>query len=617
MTEHQLDTFVCGTTSSIDHKHMMKLDFDADMIEDSHVTDDNSSDNSSNNIIKLSGNITEHNGFSFDSESEMFIIKSQLLLDFLTNLIDELVGATDNGDEWGSYRGRISRSMVTTTKQGTSVESKLFIKYFHELQDYTNYLDKLESEQVPTFLSEMEDFIKAVKDIHKGEISSYETMSSKGKLQFKFLETHYIIGKHYIYDRFGSNCVGLLKNKYVQMGHQNKILVLTFKTVNYDHKKKNYIYVDYDVYVYEQKKSYEIHTLQYKLATEEQIKSNHDNGKKYIELVKNVHYFEYEGSRYVPVNNGVKQIYSTGRVIIDDEDAYNNFNQYHSDNSACEVVTDLTEETYCLCPTFLTGFSFNHDAGWGYFLINNLKPCVFNEAAFDMLCLDNHKDQKTVIRNLLIAKKTHQYHDIIKNKSSGLVFLLHGPPGTGKTTTAEAVSEILHYPLYKVGFGDLGTNHAFIEENLKRIFDLATRWNAVVLIDEADTIMEARTEMRDYQANSVTSIFLKYIETYDGVIFLTTNRLKTIDPAFESRISINLEYKLTEDMNKETWMNLLKNVKSTNISETEIEDLVRLGLNGRQITNLIKLSYLCNNGDSSKITKQTLNDMYRLAKNKI
>jgi SpoVK/Ycf46/Vps4 family AAA+-type ATPase len=66
----------------------------------------------------------------------------------------------------------------------------------------------------------------------------------------------------------------------------------------------------------------------------------------------------------------------------------------------------------------------------------------------------------------------------------GCIFLLHGPPGVGKTLTAEAIAEMLHKPLYSVTVGELGTQTGHLEQNLRDILEVASAWDAVILIDE-------------------------------------------------------------------------------------------------------------------------------------
>jgi hypothetical protein len=82
--------------------------------------------------------------------------------------------------------------------------------------------------------------------------------------------------------------------------------------------------------------------------------------------------------------------------------------------------------------------------------------------------------------------------DVVANKGGASIFLLHGPPGCGKTLTAEAISELLEKPLYIVTAGDLGITASEVEKSLGSVLDLCSTWDALVLIDEADLFLEAR-----------------------------------------------------------------------------------------------------------------------------
>lgn len=67
--------------------------------------------------------------------------------------------------------------------------------------------------------------------------------------------------------------------------------------------------------------------------------------------------------------------------------------------------------------------------------------------------------------------------DFIKGKGKGLVILLHGAPGVGKTATAEAVALLYKRPLFLITCGDLGTTPESVEGGLKQIFRLANLWD--------------------------------------------------------------------------------------------------------------------------------------------
>ncbi|EGO29682.1 hypothetical protein SERLADRAFT_365686 [Serpula lacrymans var. lacrymans S7.9] len=132
---------------------------------------------------------------------------------------------------------------------------------------------------------------------------------------------------------------------------------------------------------------------------------------------------------------------------------------------------------------------------------------------------------------------TEEVKNQLKGKGGGLIALLHGCPGTGKTLTAEAVAEHLQRPLYMVSSSELLTEAPYLEENLSKILKLATAWDAIILIDEADVYLEQRS-FHELQRNALVSVALRLLEYHRGLLFLTTNRIKTFDEAFLSRFSV-------------------------------------------------------------------------------
>jgi SpoVK/Ycf46/Vps4 family AAA+-type ATPase len=94
--------------------------------------------------------------------------------------------------------------------------------------------------------------------------------------------------------------------------------------------------------------------------------------------------------------------------------------------------------------------------------------------------------------------------DVVRGKGKGLIILLHGSPGVGKTSTAECVAANAGRPLFPITCGDLGGNTAQeVEKNLEKFFDLARKWNCVLLLDEADVFLSARGY--DIRQNSLVS----------------------------------------------------------------------------------------------------------------
>jgi SpoVK/Ycf46/Vps4 family AAA+-type ATPase len=152
---------------------------------------------------------------------------------------------------------------------------------------------------------------------------------------------------------------------------------------------------------------------------------------------------------------------------------------------------------------------------------------------FDSLELGQR--QKTLIHSLVKEHSFVEFDDLIKGKGKGLIGLLAGSPGCGKTLTAEAVAEICKKPLYLVSAGELGTQPDQVDKRLKLILELSHKWDAVLLLDEADVFLQKR-DNKDVKRNALVSIFLRQLEYFQGILFLTTNRINDCDPAFESKL---------------------------------------------------------------------------------
>jgi SpoVK/Ycf46/Vps4 family AAA+-type ATPase len=143
--------------------------------------------------------------------------------------------------------------------------------------------------------------------------------------------------------------------------------------------------------------------------------------------------------------------------------------------------------------------------------------------------------------------------DFVRNKGEGQIFLLHGKPGVGKTTTAECVAELTNRPLLSLTCGDLGIQPLDVERELKKWLRLAKTWEAILLLDEADVYLENRYA-HDLQRNSLVSIFLRALEYYQGILFLTTNRVGTFDDGFVSRIHVIIHYpEFTDEERSRIW----------------------------------------------------------------
>ncbi|GAP90597.1 putative P-loop containing nucleoside triphosphate hydrolase protein [Rosellinia necatrix] len=174
----------------------------------------------------------------------------------------------------------------------------------------------------------------------------------------------------------------------------------------------------------------------------------------------------------------------------------NSESQQDSISNLLRAVTEafhISDNSFkLLFPALVPAFSLSNKSWW-WLVADNLEEVTWNTAAFKTLQLDH--GTKDLIQSLVRGHRhgSVMFDDVMAGKGQGLVFLFHGEPGLGKTLTAESVAEELKRPLYSISGGELSTDVAVLEKRLNVIFDLAKRWNAVSLLDEADVLLCKRT----------------------------------------------------------------------------------------------------------------------------
>ncbi|GAA6041757.1 hypothetical protein JCM8097_008316 [Rhodosporidiobolus ruineniae] len=284
----------------------------------------------------------------------------------------------------------------------------------------------------------------------------------------------------------------------------------------------------------------------------------------------------------------------------------------------------LDPSELCLLPPTVQGFSLVRP-DWGELSVELFSPIEFRDQAWDLLVLD--EKTKALVRGLvenndavrrararnskekeaeagtrtgeeLVEQKPKVVADLIEGKGGGLVVALHGPPGTGKTLTAEAVAE---------GGG------------------------AVLLIDEADVFLEER-QRTDVGRNAMVSVFLRMLEHHSGVLFLTTNRIRSIDEAFLSRFSLAITLPaLDKSSRKLIYSHFLAlagvgiegaresataapNDGKSNISAKYLDKIAGYaGFNGRQIKNIVRTAQSLALSQSAPLTETQLNVVIKTA----
>lgn len=256
----------------------------------------------------------------------------------------------------------------------------------------------------------------------------------------------------------------------------------------------------------------------------------------------------------------------------------------------------ITDEDLLIASPVVRGFSISRKS-WLEFSLASVGDVEWDRKAFDRIVLPTHIKYRiqSMINSHSVASSLLPRNRPTGYKGTGLSIALHGPPGTGKSLTAVGIAEHLKRPLYAVTAGDLGTDADFFEENFFEIIQLASRWNAILLIEDADLFVEAR-QPHDCHRNALLSAFLQCMDLYNGVLFLTTRCLVGLDEAFQSRLQLGIEYdNAAAQERKEIWKYHISDLELTEateayvsswgalLSDSDIEELGRECLTGRQV----------------------------------
>ena len=195
-------------------------------------------------------------------------------------------------------------------------------------------------------------------------------------------------------------------------------------------------------------------------------------------------------------------------------------------------------------------------------------------------------DMRTMLHGLFNLESKKLFGDVLKEKHGGLIILASGPPGVGKTLTAEVFAEVSQRPLYVMEMNELGIDVKGVEEALTRVFARVVRWNAILLFDEADVFLSTRGS--DLTQSVLVGIFLRLMDYYHGLLFLTSNRPEVIDPAFKSRITLHLQYPELDLKARQSVWNIMLIEAGLPVGK-HVNKLAQHELNGRQIRNLVRL----------------------------
>ena len=536
---------------------------------------------------------------------DSIVIQSPLLKSFLGSVLEDYPG-------------------VTTSLERLEFSSP-FEPFVHRWEQFTEARDQQTHQETREHLDLLWNVLE---EELRDPLREKRDLASNGVITFESIWTIFEPGVLVCGQMEGHDRIWKLKRGQYQKTNRGRLFTLQCEYIDFDGDKFG---IDYDtIRIAPFAGTLEITKLPaYPLerhASCEALKERILARGKLFEEYKGYHFKAYNGIALSHFAGETIRLNVDSRIIIDTQ-AFNQFNptekvtvgkfapqnddkvdefdnssddcgyEYLSDGEEAEaahlnVPETLTDEQRLISVPSLRGYSLK-DKQWLSFFIDSVNDIVWNEGAFDSLVAP--PDQKELILAFAESqtKSREGFDDVIQGKGRGIILLLSGPPGVGKTLTAESVAETMKVPLYMVSAGDLGTDTRDIESKLRNILEMCTKWSAVALLDEADVFLEARSA-HDLERNQLVSVFLRLLEYHEGILFLTTNRVDNIDAAFDSRIHLTLEYdELDMDSRRHVWRTFLKRVnRVAEFSAQEIDKLAEAQMNGRQIKNILKIAQL-------------------------
>ena len=218
---------------------------------------------------------------------------------------------------------------------------------------------------------------------------------------------------------------------------------------------------------------------------------------------------------------------------------------------------------------------------------NNVEPYKYDkELPKKMVLPEDHRDLLDILTTDISAFTS----DIVEGKSAGNIIMCVGSPGLGKTLTAEVYAEVIERPLYSIHAGALGTNADDIEKNLRTILTRAKRWNCVLLLDEADVFVMQRGA--SLTQNAIVAEFLRTLEYFDGLMFMTSNLGSDIDEAIIPRCAAIIHYDVPEKSDAQKIWKIMGENFGVNIPDELVRSLVNTypELPPRDIKMLLRLT---------------------------
>jgi hypothetical protein len=175
--------------------------------------------------------------------------------------------------------------------------------------------------------------------------------------------------------------------------------------------------------------------------------------------------------------------------------------------------------------------------------------------------------------------------------NGGVRAIFSGASGTGKTLAARLLAASLEKDLYRLDLSTVVNKYiGETEKNLNQVFARAEELDVILLLDEGDALLTQRTEVanaNDRYANLETNYLLQRLESYEGILIVTTNAGDRIDAAFERRMDVRVSFNAPDAAERwAIWQMHLPAARA--VSRTLLDEAAqRCELTGGQIRNAV------------------------------
>ena len=243
-----------------------------------------------------------------------------------------------------------------------------------------------------------------------------------------------------------------------------------------------------------------------------------------------------------------------------------------------------------LLPPILPGYDLQRNR-WLKLSVASISPIIWQKQAFQNLYIDEETKEllMALITNDMKSKRKRDKY-VVESKMQGLILLFHGGPGTGKTLAAECIAEIAEKPLLRISVAEIGSKPAELEKLIGTAFNIGKTWDCVLLLDDAEVILEERS-LNNLERNALVATFMPLVDNVTGTLILTSSRVGTFDEAFRSRINLAVHFKpLGWEQRGSIWRKLLTKAQLSEDAEHDLVkhvELAKMNMNGRQIHNIV------------------------------